>query len=371
MLFILLLLFFLQPLEILAETVETPYYKVATSIDQTREKIMYQKRYLLEEAESKITDGYYLFTEAPEDYPIKTSQFIKTNWSPYQLEYFDLPDYEWETRTIVFYQLLKKIPTLYLKDIKNLFILDIRVNDKTVFSKPRFTLSFKKKVVFSVFNQRPDNVAIEIDCYLMQDDKNGKFVLTDESRKYIYNEFEVVKKGISTIKIKLIDCLKRMEVDEKVYCDLDYQVPFYTKILKTEKQYRYRQLKYRYQKKKQRIWSFEKKRGYHVLKEEEYPQILRKEKIVFYDEINLNNYLDLDKIVKSATFPLKYLKISKEGDCGIVKLHFKYKDFTYEKTANFNCISYKESMTKKYYKTSKLKKLTFLFSFFSYFANKF
>ena len=68
-----------------------------------------------------------------------------------------------------------------------------------------------------------------------------------------------------------------------------------------------------------------------------------KEIIEVYDNIILNNYLDLDKVIKNSTIPLSKLEFNYSNNCSNTKLIIKYKDFKEEISVTFNCKDYPKS----------------------------
>ena len=69
----------------------------------------------------------------------------------------------------------------------------------------------------------------------------------------------------------------------------------------------------------------------------------RKEKIEVFDNINLSNYLDLSKIIKSSTIPLSKLKFNYIVNCSKTPLIIEYQNFKTEIDIVFNCQNYSKS----------------------------
>ena len=109
--------------------------------------------------------------------------------------------------------------------------------------------------------------------------------------------------------------------------------------------------------------------GYKVVSTFNKYYLYRKEIIEVYDNIILNNYLDLDKVIKTSTIPLSKLEFNYDNNCGSTVLSIKYKDFKVDIDVIFNCEDYPKSKV-KLGKTKSLKRELFAILFKTIFLKK-
>ena len=132
--------------------------------------------------------------------------------------------------------------------------------------------------------------------------------------------------------------------------------------------YRYRKKYYKYYKDESKI-DDKVLPGYKVVSTFNKYYLYRKEIIEVYDNIILNNYLDLDKVIKTSTIPLSKLEFNYDNNCGSTVLSIKYKDFKVDIDVIFNCDNYPKSKV-KIGKTKSFKRELFAILFKTIFLKK-
>ena len=85
--------------------------------------------------------------------------------------------------------------------------------------------------------------------------------------------------------------------------------------------------------------------------------------------IFLNNYLDLDKVIKTSTIPLSKLEFNYNNNCEKAVLSIKYKDFKVDVDVVFNCEDYPKSKV-RVGKTKSFKREIFSILFKTLFLRK-
>ena len=332
-----------------AKVFSLPYEKVERSVNPKYEKRKKEVWYLLEEKESEITRKYYEIGKNPKDYPIQTKQKKYSSYGPYGTIKKEIEGYQRDEKEIYYYREMKKINKLILTDFEDISMLEIKVNGKKINN-----LLKEKEIILSFPSQRPDDITLDITAFILQDARGPSFSLMDESGTYIKKTIMEKKKGIVREKIKVIDCLNKMVMDKKIKTTKNIDHLPYIEVVKKEKKYRYRKIKYKYEKEKQRIYSLEKKEGYVVVSKLEKIAIYRREQLELFDTIFLDGYLDIDKIVKRTTIPLKEIKIESSNSCGKTNLTISYHSFSYQQEAFITCPVYEESKVVRHYDNSYL-----------------
>lgn len=350
---ILSILFFLCPLCVGAEIVETPYMYVG-SVDKNyivteNEKIQLKQEYVWQEVNPAMTDQYYMEGMQPINYPNQTQEFIYTKWSNWQTEKID--GLEEEQKITYTYQELQKIDQIVLDDIQNLLILSVKVIDRTT-----------EQVIatwFNTYNSFYENILLnlekyyslqqlqlEITTFLIQEKINGQYVIADSSKKYVKEVVHVEEKGISNQSYLLINCMKRLQWDKNIIQSQELTDPIYVHVLDIQVEYRYRLKLYRYQKNPQIIvQEGSYKEGYQLINKQTKYELYRKETIELYDSITLTDYIDLSNIIKESTIPLKDIQIVIEHVCQDSMMKLSYQDFQYKKPIQMICQTIPSSKT--------------------------
>ena len=329
---ILLLLFFCY-MNVDAKTITTPYLKIEEvdanyrCNDKERiEKVTYC------ELEKINRDFKYL--ERPfKEYKIKGDKVKYGEYGEYQKERLEDNNLDEDVKTIYYYQELKKIDSLIIKNINNLIIskVTLKYKDKVIYNCDKTSDVYKIKLSKKY---SPEYLTLEVKCFLNQGDLKGSFEVLHSN--YIKEKIEVTTKGINNITIDLINCLSKTIYDEKIVKASSVSDNFYINIIKKEKLYRYRKKYYQYYK-DENVIDTKILDGYRVIRTFDKYYLYRKEEIEVFDEINLDSYLDLDKVIKRSTVPLSKLEFIYENNCGETDLVIKYKDFKETVDVTFNC----------------------------------
>lgn len=368
---IILLLFFICQ-NVNAKTIVTPYLKVKevdnNYIVNDLEKIEKETYYKQE----KIERDYKYLKEPSNLYNIKTDEIIYGKYTPYQKTKLKNKNLDEDIKTIYYYQDLKKIDNLIVKNINNILItkIIIRYKDKIIYETNKINKEYHIQLMKKY---SPEYLTLEITCFLNQGDLKGNFLI--QNNNFIKENIEITEKGFSTINLKLINLLTKLEYDQKVRKTNNIDNKFYIKLIKKEKLYRYREKYYKYYK-DDTIISKEVNKDYRITEIINRYYLYRKEIIELYDNIKLNEYLDIDKIIKNTTIPTSKLKFNYQKNCGDTILTISYADADadyadYEITTNvnFNCPKYEKSNTKKG-KTKSLNREIFSILFNTFFLRK-
>ncbi len=348
--FIILLLLFLSYDKVFAKTITTPYYEVGevdinyqVKTNERKEKITYYKQ-------EKITKDFK-YLEAPNsEYNIKTTEVKYGKYSNFTKEKKDDETLDEDTKTIYYYQELKKIDTLTISDIDNLLITNI-------------TIKYQEDIIYEGDSKKiklnkeysPEYLTLEITCFLNQEDLKGSFKI--KNKDYINTEITVTDKGYSKVNLKLINCLLKTIYDEKVLKTSNIEDKFYINIIDKVTLYRYRKKYYKCYK-EEIITDTKVNLGYRVIETIDKYYLYRKEEIEVYDDIKLSNYLDLSKVIKSSTIPINKLTFEYTNNCSKTTLTIKYKDFKETIDINFSCKVYSKSK-RRIGKTKSLKREIF------------
>ena len=316
-----------------AKTITTPYLKIEEvdanyrCNDKERiEKVTYC------ELEKINRDFKYL--ERPfKEYKIKGDKVKYGEYGEYQKERLEDNNLDEDVKTIYYYQELKKIDSLIIKNINNLIIskVTLKYKDKVIYNCDKTSDVYKIKLSKKY---SPEYLTLEVKCFLNQGDLKGSFEVLHSN--YIKEKIEVTTKGINNITIALINCLSKTIYDEKIVKASSVSDNFYINIIKKEKLYRYRKKYYQYYK-DENVIDTKILDGYRVIRTFDKYYLYRKEEIEVFDEINLDSYLDLDKVIKRSTVPLSKLEFIYENNCGETDLVIKYKDFKETVDVTFNC----------------------------------
>ncbi len=323
-----------------AETIETPYLYYRSSqnskleIGEIREE---ETTYLLEEKAPSKTKEYYPLGKNPKDYPFRTNEVNYSEWSEWGTK--KETTMEEEQQTLYTYQRLKKIDSLVIETSPSLALLSIKINGKEYLEKNSSLIYLESPLEIKLEKSfYPEEITLEIKVYRLLNDSKAKLTMTDKRQEYIEKEIKVTTPGISQITEKGIHLLKKLLLERETKTTNDLKDLFYIHILNEKVEYRYREKKYKYQKKPKQILSQEKeKEGYYVKEETTTYHFYRKEKIELYDNIILDGYIELNNIVKTTTFPLKNLKIASSMPCGNTILTFTYQTFSFQKEAYIKC----------------------------------
>ncbi len=324
-------------------------------IIQDNEYILTKKIYYQEEINPSISDSYYVEESVPEDYPIKTQYLLKGNWSSWSTEKLeDLTDLEEETKTVVFYQDLKKVNKIILKDFCYVGLLSLSIAGNTkIYSSLKEVYYPNKEIVIELDDDYyPWELELELTTFVLQENTNASFTITSDIPGYINRKISLNTHGLTKNKIKILECLEKMLLDERVLTTTDYVDLPYRKFIKEEKLYRYREVRYKYQKEAKKISGEQIEKGYKVVGEEIKYYLYREEQIEVYDDIKLNDYVDLDKIVKRSTIPLKEIKISSSNQCGDILLTISVRDNEFIIPASIECRKIPKSRVTYHQETS-------------------
>ena len=309
-------------------------------IIQDNEYVLTKKIYYQEEINPSISDSYYLEESVPKDYPIKTQYFLKGKWSSWSTKKLeDLTDLEEETKTVVFYQDLKKVNKIILKDFGNVGLLSLSIAGNTkIYSSLKEVYYPNKEIIIELDDDYyPWELELELTTFVLQENTNASFTITSDIPGYINRKISLNTHGLTKNKIKILECLEKMLLDERILTTTDYVDLPYRKFIKEEKLYRYREVRYKYQKEAKKTSGEQIEKGYKVVDEEIKYYLYREEQIEVYDDIKLNDYVDLDKIVKRSTIPLKEIKISSSNQCGDTLLTISVRDNKFIIPASIEC----------------------------------
>lgn len=306
-----------------AETVETPYLPADTSTDETREIIKEDDLYYLRK-EGEISSDYY--SSKPNDYDTKTDMFIYDKYSSYTTKEINSPNYLKEEITYYHYLELEKINYLKVLTSSNITILDIKLNKNNINSNNN-TYYFNKSKI--------EDSSLEVKLMVLEN-SNDNYLLIENNDVYLKGKIKIKEKGVVTKKIRLINYLTKLKMNNKVKVTTSYNDLPYYRLLRKEKLYRYRRKLYKYKKNDTLLTSNRVLDGYKVDRVEKINRVYRKEVFTFYDNIKLD-YLDWDKILVSSTVPLGELKLYKSKECGKMDLKLVYKSFSYLKDIDFTC----------------------------------
>ncbi len=351
-----LLLVFLTPVSVQAEVIETPYLLVG-EVDASyqvsfNERLDKKTFYLLEE-DQVLTKDYYFEGTAPKEYPLQSKEFIMTSWTKWGAKKKGYE--EKEIRTIYRYQKLEKIRFLVLKDVINIGLVAMTVSKKqqklTEFLLPTIPYypSAKNSLMIDLGDfYEVEDLVFSVTTFLLQEDVSGSFVLEDEKGQFLHQKVTVTDQGMMEQSIKLINCLQKLQFSSQLFVSYEEDFSPYLKFVEKQKQYRYRRRKYRYQKIPQKYMSeVAKREGFHVLKTIEKYHLYRKEQLELYDEVIFKDYIDLDVLVKNSSFPLSKLQVDYQPFCGRGVIRLSYRDFSYLKEVEMNCMSFPKSYVTK------------------------
>ncbi len=231
-------------------------------------------------------------------------------------------------KIIYYYQKLQKVKefTIDGEDIKisNIKFLD---DNKVIYDS---SLGVKKIVLDKFYD--PSNLKLVITCFLLQSSKKG--IIKIKSQNYIKKDLVITSKGYNTLEIKGMDLLVDLLYDEKIYKGFNLD-DSYVKIVRQEKRVYYQSKFYKCFKKK-RMVSKDILKGYKVVDTFFKYFLYRKERIVLYDKIVLNDYFDLDKVIKESSVPLSRLHF-KYVNCRNQIVTLKYKDYEVKFPVVFRC----------------------------------
>ena len=355
-LLILLLFFFFSNLTVNAKTYETPYLKVGevtkdyevSSIEKIEPITYYEQE--------KITKDYKYLETATSNYPIKTNDIKYGKYSLYTKTKSTKDNIEIETKLQYHYQELKKLSYLEIENLNNLTITNLKLfyKDELIYAKENINAPLKiiLKKAYS-----PEFLNLELTCFLNQGDKKGSFKISNSN--YLKIEKELTTKGFTTMNLKLINNLEKLEYEEEVKITDDLSDKFYIKVLKEEKFYRFRKIYYKYYE-DTKITSDKVLEGYQVINTFSKYYLYRKEKIVTYDDIILNDYIDVDKVIKSSTIPLSKLNFTYNESTS--SLLITYQDYEIKIPITFNYTKTKSTVTKGKVKSLKRELFAFLLS---------
>ena len=331
---LLILLLFFSCLNVSAKTIVTPYLEVGevssnyqVEDNEKIEEVTYYKQ-------EKINKDFKYLESATKEYTIKSNEVKYGEYGNYQKKRLDNKNLDEDIKKVYYYQDLKRIDNLTIKNIDKLLItkITLKYKDNIIYQsndlKKEYKINLSKKY-------SPIYLTLDITCFLNQGDMKGSFLI--KSDNYVNRNIKVTDKGFNNLNIKLINCLERTLYDKEIKTtnNIDDKVlPDYKVVSTFNKYYLY-----------------------------------RKEIIEVYDNIILNNYLDLDKVIKTSTIPLSKLEFNYDNNCGSTVLSIKYKDFKVEVDVIFNCDNYPKSKV-KLGKTKSLKRELFAILFKTIFLKK-
>ncbi len=350
---IILLLFFCLD-NVSAKTITTPYFKVrevdANYKVNNNEKVK-QVTYYKQE---KINKDYKYLAKTNDEYTIKSDEVVYGDYTDYSKKRIVDDSLDEDTKIIYYYQDLKKIDSLAIKNIDNILITKIilKYKDNVIYEGNDYNIKLSKRY-------SPEYLSIELTCFLNQGDIKGSFELVNSN--YINETISVTKKGYSKIELKLINHLTKTLYDDNILKASNIEDKFYIKIISKEKLYRYRKKYYKCYK-DENLTDTLVHDGYKIIETINKYYLYRKEQIEFYDDIILSNYLDLSKVIKKSTIPLNKLDFNYSNTCSKTTLTIKYQDFKENIDITFNCEDYpKSKVTKGKTKSIKRELLAFLF----------
>lgn len=320
------LLFFLFPMSVYAETIESPYQE----INVLEEKVPVQQDEML-----LPTTTYILKKQLPEK------------------ETYDTPNIK--KQTTYCYQELKKLTSLQVTT-ENVSIVKIAGKDKKtntllVEQTPSFLASKKAWDISLPQATSPEDIVLSITCFLHQASKKGKVIIQSKEKDYVYFEKELTKKSYQDIIVRPINHLNHKKWDKTVICKEKIE-PFYYHFVRKCQKYRYF-VKENHQQNIETISSDTKKEGYQVIEEITRYHLYKKLIITLYDSIELENYLDLNKIVVTSNVPLKKIHFKLEDPCtNQARLFLSYHQFSYSKQVAMHCKTYPKSSVDSYHQAS-------------------
>mgnify|MGYP005803537895 CR=1 FL=1 len=351
---LLILLLFFWWNNVSAKTITTPFQKVGevnstyeAKSNEKIEKVTYYKQ-------EKIDKAFKYLEEPNDEYQVKSDEISYGKYSSFRKEKLNADSLDEDIKTIYYYNALKKIDSLTLKDIKNLLItkITLKYKDKTIYEGTNQNIKLSKKY-------SPEYLTLDITCFLNQGDIKGSFRLVNSN--YINEKISVTKKGYNKIELRLINHLTKTLYDEKVLKTSNIEDKFYIKVISKENLYRYRKKYYKCYK-NESLTDTSVHDGYKVTDTVTKYYLYRKETIEVYDNIKLSNYLDLSKIIKTSTIPLSKLEFNYSNTCSKTILTIKYQDFKENIDVTFNCeTSTKSNVHKGKIKSIKRELLAFLF----------
>lgn len=362
---LLILLLFFSCLNVSAKTIVTPYLKVGevssnyqVKDNEKIEEVTYYKQ-------EKINKDFKYLESATKEYTIKSNEVKYGEYSNYQKKRLDNKNLDEDIKKVYYYQDLKRIDNLTIKNIDKLLItkITLKYKDNIIYQssdlKKEYKINLPKKY-------SPIYLTLDITCFLNQGDMRGSFLI--ESDNYVNRNIKVINKGFNNLNIKLINCLERTLYDKEIKTTNDIDDKFYINVISKETMYRYRKKYYKYYKDESKI-DDKVLAGYKVVSTFNKYYLYRKEIIEVYDNIILNNYLDLDKVIKTSTIPLSKLEFNYDNNCGSTVLSIKYKDFKVDIDVIFNCEDYPKSKV-KIGKTKSFKRELFAILFKTIFLKK-
>ena len=336
---ILILLLFFSCDNVLAKTITTPYIQVEEVNSNYQVKSNEQIKKVTYYKQEKINKNYKYLEDANKEYPFKSNEVIYGKYSSFDKVKKNDNSLDEDVKTIYYYNALKKIDSITIKDIKNLLITKITLKYKDTTSYEGSSKNIKLSKKYS-----PEYLTLNIICFLNQEDIKGSFRIVNSN--YINEKITVTKKGYNKIKLKLINHLVKTLYDEKILKTSNIEDKFYIKIISKEKLYRYRKKYYKCYKNDFLI-DTSVHDGYKVVNTINKYYLYRKEIIEVYDDITLSNYLDLSKVIKKSTIPLSKLNFNYFNNCSNTKLTIKYQDFKENIDITFDCITYPKSKVNK------------------------
>ncbi len=358
---LIILLLFFSCLNASAKTIITPYLKVGevdaaykANINEKIEVITYYNQ-------EKINKDYKYLEKPSGEYSIKSDEITYGTYSNFQEKRLYDKSLEEQAKTIYYYQDLKKIDYLNIKDIKNLLITNItlKYKDNIIYEGNDHKIKLSKKY-------SPEYLTLEVTCFLNQGDIKGEFKV--ENNDYIKEKIEVTNKGFNNINIKLINHLAKTVYDSKILKTENLENKFYINVIDKKILYRYRKKYYKFYK-DENIIDTKVNDDCKVINSTNKYYLYRKEKIELFDDIVLSNYLDLSEVIKSSTIPLNKLEFNYSNNCSTTVLTIKYQDFEIKTNITFNCNNYKKSKVTKG-KTKSLKREIFSILFKIFFLQK-
>ena len=330
---LIVLLFIFCYMNVDAKTITTPYIKTfevnlnyKCNDNERIEKITY---YELE----KINRDFKYLERPFKDYKVKGDKVKYGEYGDYQKERLNDSSLDEDKKTIYYYQELKKIDYLMIKNINNLMItkVTLKYKDKVIYDSNKVSDIYKIELTkeYSL-----EYLILEVKCFLNQGDLKGNFEVLNSN--YIKEKVEVTTKGVNNINLALINCLSKTIYDDKIIKSSSLDNKFYINIIKKETLYRYRKKYYQYYK-DEKVLDTKILDGYRVIRTFNKYYLYRKEVIEVYDKIVLDDYLDLDKVIKRSTIPTGKLEFVYENNCGKTDLIIKYKDFKETIEVTFSC----------------------------------
>ena len=351
---LLILLLFFWWNNVSAKTITTAFQKVGevnstyqVKSNEKIEKVTYYKQ-------EKIDKAFKYLEEPNDEYQVKSDEIIYGKYSSFRKDKLNDDSLDEDIKTIYYYNALKKIDSLTLKDVKNLLItkITLKYKDKTIYEGTNQNIKLSKKY-------SPEYLTLDITCFLNQEDAKGSFRLVNSN--YINEKISVTKKGYNKIELRLINHLTKTLYDEKVLKTSNIEDKFYIKVISKENLYRYRKKYYKCYK-DESLTDTSVHDGYKVIDTIAKYYLYRKETIEVYDNIKLSNYLDLSKVIKTSTIPLCKLEFNYSNTCSKTILTIKYQDFKENIDVTFNCeTSTKSNVHKGKIKSIKRELLAFLF----------